>query len=124
MTLPLRRVTASTDDPGLTNCSSPRVTARSAPTCSYSVIPLLVRIDGPFVCQLDQAFVLVPVAHVEPKFELSSQLDVGVAQQPRQRILPDQERQISKILAVILDQVEGVEDCGPCRLTTGQLLEP
>jgi hypothetical protein len=47
----------------------------------------------------------------------------GLAQQPRQRRLPVQEREIAQILAIMLDQVKGVEDRGLSGLTTGQLLE-
>jgi ATP-dependent DNA ligase len=32
--------------------------------------------------------------------------------------------EIAQILAIILDQVEGVEDCGPCCLSAAQLVEP
>jgi hypothetical protein len=35
-----------------------------------------------------------------------------------------QEWEITQILAILLDQVEGVEDRGSGGLTTGQLLEP
>ncbi len=31
--------------------------------------------------------------------------------------------EIAQILTIMLDQIEGVEDCGSSRLTTGQLLE-
>jgi hypothetical protein len=50
--------------------------------------------------------------------------DLGIAQQPRQRGLAVEEWAIAHILAVMLDQVEGVEDCGSCALPLGQLLEP
>ena len=48
----------------------------------------------------------------------------GLAHQPRPRSLPVQEREITRILAIMLDQVEGVEDRGSSGLTTRQLLEP
>jgi hypothetical protein len=38
--------------------------------------------------------------------------------------LPVQEREITQVLAIMLDQVEGVEDRISSGLTTGQLLEP
>ena len=37
---------------------------------------------------------------------------LGVAQQPRQRSLAVEERKIAKVLAAMLDQVEGIEDRG------------
>jgi hypothetical protein len=42
---------------------------------------------------------------------------LGIAQQARQRSLPVQEWDIAQILAIMLDQVEGVEDCGSSGLT-------
>jgi hypothetical protein len=36
---------------------------------------------------------------------------LGVAQQPRQRGLSVQEWEIAQILAIVLDQVKGIEDC-------------
>jgi hypothetical protein len=48
----------------------------------------------------------------------------GLARQARQRRLSVQEWEIAQILAVRLDQVEGVEDRGSSGLTTTQLLEP
>jgi hypothetical protein len=35
-----------------------------------------------------------------------------------------EERKTTQVLAIMLDQVEGVEDRGACCLTTGQLREP
>jgi hypothetical protein len=49
---------------------------------------------------------------------------LSIVQQPRQRSLPAQEWEIAQILAIMFDQVEGIEDCGSSGLTTGQLLEP
>jgi hypothetical protein len=49
---------------------------------------------------------------------------LSIEQQPRQRGLPVQEWEIAQILAIKLDQVERVEDCGSSGLTTGPLLEP
>jgi hypothetical protein len=49
---------------------------------------------------------------------------LGIAQQPRQRCLAVEERAIAHVLAVMLDEVEGVEDCGSSALPMGQLLEP
>ena len=49
---------------------------------------------------------------------------LGVGQQWRQRSLPVQEREIAKILGIMFDQVEGVEDRGSSGLATGQLFEP
>ena len=37
---------------------------------------------------------------------------LGIAQQSRQRGLAIEEREIAEILAVVLDQVEGIEDRG------------
>jgi hypothetical protein len=48
---------------------------------------------------------------------------LGIAQQPRQRSLAVKEREIAHILAVVLDQVEGIEDCSSSALPMGQLLE-
>jgi hypothetical protein len=52
------------------------------------------------------------------------QQDAGfdIAQQARQRSLAVEERTL--ILAIALDQVERVEDCGSSGFSTGQLLEP
>jgi hypothetical protein len=50
--------------------------------------------------------------------------DLGIAQQARQRGLAVEERQIAQILAIMLDQVERVEDRGSSGLTMGQVLEP
>jgi hypothetical protein len=47
-----------------------------------------------------------------------------IAQQPRQRSLPVEKRKLAQILAVVLDQVEGVENRGSCCLSPAQLLEP
>jgi hypothetical protein len=47
----------------------------------------------------------------------------GLARQPRQRRLSVQEWEIAQILAVRLDQVEGLADRGSSGLTTAQLLE-
>jgi hypothetical protein len=49
---------------------------------------------------------------------------LGLAQQSRQRRLAVQEWEIAQIPAIMLDQVEGVEDRGSSGLTAGQLLEP
>jgi hypothetical protein len=49
---------------------------------------------------------------------------VAIAQQPRQRGLAIDERAIAHILAVMLDEVEGIEDCGIGDLPTIQPLEP
>jgi hypothetical protein len=49
---------------------------------------------------------------------------LSIAQQPRQRRLPVEKREIAQILAIMLDNVEGIEDLGSSGLTTGQLLEP
>jgi hypothetical protein len=48
----------------------------------------------------------------------------GVAQQARQGRLAVEEWKIAQILAIMLDQGEGIEDRGSGCLTTGQLLEP
>jgi hypothetical protein len=50
--------------------------------------------------------------------------NLSVAQEPRQRSLPVQEREIAQILAIMLDQVEGLEDRCSSRLSAAQLLEP
>ena len=49
---------------------------------------------------------------------------VGIAQQARQRRLPVKERAIPQILAVMLDQVESVEDRGMRGRAAAQLIEP
>jgi hypothetical protein len=49
---------------------------------------------------------------------------LGVAQQSHQRSLSVQEWEITQILAIMLDQIEGVEDRGSSGLWTGQLLKP
>lgn len=46
-----------------------------------------------------------------------------VAQQSRQRSFAIEEGSIVQILAVVLDQIECVEDCGPRGLPTAQLVE-
>jgi hypothetical protein len=48
----------------------------------------------------------------------------GLAQQSRQCRLSVQECESAQILAIMLDQVESVEDRGSCGFTTGRLLEP
>jgi hypothetical protein len=48
---------------------------------------------------------------------------LSIAQQPRQRSLPAQEWKITQILAVMLDNVEGVEDRSSSGLPMEQLLE-
>jgi hypothetical protein len=40
------------------------------------------------------------------------------------RASASQEREIAQILAIMLDQIEGVEDRGSSGLTTGQLIKP
>jgi hypothetical protein len=47
----------------------------------------------------------------------------GIAQQPRQRGLAGEEWAIAEVLAVALDQVEGIEDRGTRCLPAAQLLE-
>jgi hypothetical protein len=47
----------------------------------------------------------------------------GVAQQTRQGDLPVEERAIAQILAVVLNQVEGIEDRGTRRFPPAQLVE-
>jgi len=49
---------------------------------------------------------------------------LGIAQQPRQRSLAVEEWAIAHVLAVMLDEVEEVKDCGSSGLPTAQLLEP
>jgi hypothetical protein len=61
--------------------------------------------------------------HGQPIFDnvfVRQDVCLGVAQQPLQRSLPAQEREIAQILAIMLDQVEGVEDRGSSGLPTGQ----
>jgi hypothetical protein len=48
---------------------------------------------------------------------------LSVAQEPPQRSLPVQEWEIAQVFAIMLDQVEGVEDRGSSGLMTGQLIE-
>jgi hypothetical protein len=47
----------------------------------------------------------------------------GVAQEPRQRSLAVEERKTAKILAIVLDQVEGIEDGRARGLPAAQLIE-
>jgi hypothetical protein len=49
---------------------------------------------------------------------------LGIAQQPRQRSLAIKKRATAQILAIKLDQVERIEDCGSSGRSTGQLLKP
>ena len=49
---------------------------------------------------------------------------LGIAQQPRQRSLAVEEWAIAHVLAVMLDEVEEVKDCGSSGPPTAQLLEP
>jgi hypothetical protein len=37
---------------------------------------------------------------------------LGIAKQPRQRSLAVEEWALAQIVAIMLDQVEGIEDCG------------
>jgi hypothetical protein len=53
--------------------------------------------------------------------EQDARLDA--TQEARQRRVAVKEGALAQILAVVLDQVEGIEDCGPRRLSMGQLLE-
>src|SRR6266436_5730496 len=48
---------------------------------------------------------------------------LGLAQQPRQRRLSAQEWEIAQILAIVLDQVEGVEDGRTRGLPSAQILK-
>jgi hypothetical protein len=48
----------------------------------------------------------------------------GVAQQPRQRGLAIEERAIAHILALMLDEVEGIKDRGIGGFPTAQLFKP
>jgi hypothetical protein len=49
---------------------------------------------------------------------------LGIAQQPRQRSLPVEERETAKILAIMFDQVECIDDRGVRCLSSAQLVEP
>jgi hypothetical protein len=49
---------------------------------------------------------------------------LGIAQQPRQRVLTVEEWTIAHILTVTLDRVESIKDRGSSGPPTGQLLEP
>jgi len=49
---------------------------------------------------------------------------LGIAQQPRQCGFAVEEREVAQIITIVLDQVEGVEDCGPRGLSPAQLIEP
>jgi hypothetical protein len=60
---------------------------------------------------------------VSPSLTTYQDARLGLARQPRQRRLSVEEWEIAQILAVRLDQVEGVEDRGSSGLTTAQLLE-
>jgi hypothetical protein len=55
---------------------------------------------------------------------LKQDTSLGIAQQLCQRGLTTEESGIAHILAVMLDKVEGVEDCGSSALPTGQSIEP
>jgi len=48
----------------------------------------------------------------------------GIAQQSRQRGFAVEKSEIAQVLAIMLDQVECVEDRGPRSLPTTQLVEP
>jgi hypothetical protein len=48
---------------------------------------------------------------------------LGIAQQPGQRGLAVEKRAAPQILAIVLDQVEGIEDRGPRSLLSAQLIE-
>jgi hypothetical protein len=65
--------------------------------------------------------------HGRPVFrDVFVEQDAGfeIAQQLRQHDLPVQEWEIAQILAIKLDQVESIEDCGLSGLSAGQLREP
>jgi hypothetical protein len=47
---------------------------------------------------------------------------LGIAQQPGQRGLAVEKRAAPQILAIVLDQVEGIEDRGPRSLLSAQLI--
>jgi hypothetical protein len=55
---------------------------------------------------------------------VNQDVTLSIEQQPRQRGLAFMKRVIAQIVAIMLDQVEGVEDRGSSGLPTGQLLEP
>ncbi len=48
---------------------------------------------------------------------------LGIAQQPRQRCLAVEKRAIPKILAIVLDQIEGVQHRAMRGLSAAQLIE-
>jgi hypothetical protein len=65
--------------------------------------------------------------HGQPIFDnvfVQQDAGLGIAQPASQRGLALKKRAIAQILAIVLDQVDGVEDYGLSGLTTGQLLEP
>jgi hypothetical protein len=64
--------------------------------------------------------------HSQPIFNnvfVEQNASLDTAQQARQRRLPVQEWKFAKILAIMLDKVEGVEDRGSCCLSPSQLIE-